>query len=76
MNPDIYAAKEMGWTQVSTIRNPMMPTETLRPINMSPLLEIFDWCEANLGPGDYVYSWGEFCFRRAQDATLFRLRWL
>jgi hypothetical protein len=34
-----------------------------------------EWCNQTYGWGNWEYYYGQFLFKREEDATLFRLRW-
>jgi hypothetical protein len=36
--------------------------------------EVRDWCQEHFGD-NWIYDWNDFYFIRAEDASLFALRW-
>lgn len=57
--------EEMGWTRV-TLENKFLPVS---------LVELHRWREENL-KGQWKGHGGEWMFEKAEDATVFALRWM
>lgn len=61
-------AHAQGWTRVAVTK-----ADSDRPYD--EIVEMRDWIGSRIGYNNWTEWYGTFWFKKAEDATMFKLRW-